>query len=127
MASLIINLISFLILCVFFYGRSLRHKNPKKHAKTMSMVICADLILILFLVIGRSALSKVSLSMPIYLIVHISFALSTVIFYVFAIIYGVKILKGQRQYISKMKLIDRFVTPLRVLTLITSILLMVLR
>jgi len=65
--------------------------------------------------------------MPIYLIIHISFALSTVVFYIFAIIYGVKILKGQRQYISKMKLIDRFVTPLRVLTLITSILLMVLK
>ena len=92
----------------------------------MSGVIVADVALVLFLVFARSALSKVSMGMPIYLIIHIFFALSTVLLYVVAVMTGLKLKKGQTQYLGRMRLIDKILTPFRVLTLVTSTSLMFL-
>ncbi len=124
MISIVTNLISFIILCFFFYGRSLRKSNTDKHIKIMSGVIFSDVALVLFLVLGRSALSKVSMEMPVYLIIHIFFALSTVILYVAAVIVGLKLKRGQTRYLNKMRLIDKVLTPMRVMTLVTSTALM---
>lgn len=124
MVSIATNCISFVILCFYFYGRSLRKKNVALHIKVMSGVIAADVALVLFLVLARSALSKVSMGMPIYLIIHIFFALSTVLLYVAAVMTGLKLKKGQTQYLGRMRLIDKILTPFRVLTLVTSTALM---
>ena len=124
MVSIVTNFLSFVILCVFLYGRSLRKTNLPLHIKLMSTAIAADVLLVAFLVVARSALSKVHSGMPIQLIIHIFFALSTVILYAFAVYVGLKLKNGQRQYLSKMRLIDKFVTPMRILTWITSTALM---
>lgn len=126
MVSIVTNLVSFIILCFFFYGRSLRKANVERHIKVMTAVIIADVALVLFLVFGRSALSKVSVDMSVYLIIHIFFALSTVLLYGAAVTVGLKLKKGQTQYLPQMRLIDRVLTPMRVMTLITSTALMFL-
>lgn len=122
--SIVTNLISFLILCVFFWGRSLRTTNVRLHWQVMTGVIVADVVLILFLVFGRSALSKVSLDMSPFLMVHIFFALSTVILYGWATYVGIQLLKGRRDLLPQMRKVDRILTPFRVLTLVTSVALM---
>jgi hypothetical protein len=124
MVSIVTNILSFSILCVFFYGRSLRKTNVSMHWRIMAGVIGADVLLILFLVFGRSALSKVSPDMPLILMVHIFFALSTVVLYGLATYFGIQLLKGHRAHLKSMRRVDRVLTPFRVLTLITSVALM---
>lgn len=86
--------------------------------------MASDLVLILTLVFARSALAKVHLSMPSLLVIHICFAISTVVLYGFAAFYGLKLKKGEKQYLKQMRRVDKILTPFRVLTLVTSLSLM---
>lgn len=116
-------LLVFIFLQFFLYGRSLTKKNLSLHKKLMAFAIAADVLLILFLVFNRNALGQLSPSMGLMLKVHVPIAISTVVGYGFAVYYGVQLSCGQKKYLGKMKITDRIVTPLRVLTFVTSVLL----
>ncbi|MBX7232429.1 MAG: hypothetical protein K1X29_10120 [Bdellovibrionales bacterium] len=117
---MIINSVSFAIYLLLLYGRSLATINLNKHIRWMIAVIALDTSLILFLVFFRNALSKVNLSMSPLLIIHIIFALSTVVAYVLTLYWGFKIRSGLRQP-GLMRRLDRIIVTLRALTLLTSI------
>ncbi|MCB0366057.1 MAG: hypothetical protein H6624_17985 [Bdellovibrionaceae bacterium] len=120
---MVVNSINFLILLLFFYGRTLAHKDKVKHGKVMIAVILGDFLLLLYLTIFREALDSVDRRMPPLLIVHIVLALITVVAYAMAISNGIKLLKGQEEVRSKMKLIDRIAVPGRTLVFVTSLML----
>ncbi len=120
------NISSFLILILLFYGRSLRHSNKKKHALIMSLVIGLDLILVLALVFMRNALGQVDTDMHWSLMVHLPFAVGTLLLYFVALFVGIKLLKGDRSYLGKMRFLDRLIMPGRTLTFLTSVLMEVL-
>ena len=80
-----------------------------------------DVLLVLALVIGRNALGTVvSGNMGGLLLIHVPIAISTVIGYVFATFYGLKLKKGQRSYLKHMRILDKFLVPTRVLNTLTS-------
>lgn len=114
------NLASFLILCVFLYGRSLALRNLKLHIQLMVTAFIADFILIGALVFGREALSKVELAMPLSLKIHVPIAVFTVLFYFPTMWTGYRLKKGLPVR-DQMRVYDRILTTLRILTLLTSL------
>lgn len=115
------NLVSFVILVFLLVGRRLQRRSPRLHGYWMTAVIVSDLSLITYLVIARRALTKLQPEMPWYLIVHLSFAISTVGFYIVALVIGWRLLRGY-QHPGAMRQLDRFITPARILTFLTSVL-----
>jgi hypothetical protein len=114
------NVASFLILCVFLYGRSLARRNLKLHIQLMVMAFVADFILIGALVFGREALSKVELAMPLALKIHVPIAVFTVLFYFPTMWTGYRLKKGLPVR-DQMRVYDKILTTLRILTLLTSL------
>lgn len=121
------NIVSTVILMMLVYGRSLRHKNRGAHVKWMLSAISLDLVLVALLVCFRKALSKVHSTMHWSLMVHVPLAIFSVLCYFFAIYFGYQLLKGRREFLRPMRIIDRLVMPARILTLLTSILVQVLK
>jgi hypothetical protein len=115
------NLISAMILGMLLWGRPLAKKNPGLHVKVMWVVILADTILVVFLTFARDVFGTILNKMTPLLAIHIALALSTVILYYVAAYWGMKNLKGQRQFLIHMKRLDRAIVPLRILTLVTSL------
>ena len=114
------NLISFLILIAFFWGRSLWSTNLKLHIRVMCMVMLADLTLILGLVFFRRALEKVTPDMPLLLMIHVPIAVATVV------LYGLTAWAGYQVYMGKparrrLYYLDKALVTARVLTLLTSL------
>jgi hypothetical protein len=120
------NLISFVILLAFFWGRSLRFKNLRLHIAVMSTVIASDVLLVLALIIRRDALSKVSLGMPWTLKIHVPIAVATILLYFVTAWTGVQLLRGKPLH-ARMRRLDRIVVPARVLTFVTSLMVQFLR
>ena len=120
---MIVNAINFLILVLFFYGRSLARKNKSRHSFVMILVMSSDFALLLFLTFARQALGKVGGGMPPLLIVHIILAVITVIAYGFAVANGIKLLSGDENVRSRMKQIDLVAVPCRTLVFVSSVML----
>jgi hypothetical protein len=114
------NLISFVILLFFFWGRSLRFTNLRLHIVTMLSVIAADYALIGYLVLNHDALGKVSLGMPWTLKLHVPIALFTAAMYIVTAWTGFQLYRGKPLH-ARMRLFDRILVPARVLTLVTSL------
>lgn len=114
------NLASFFILSIFLFGRSLAKKNLKWHIRLMSFAFAADVLLILALVFGRHALSKVNGDMSIPLMIHVPIAVSTVILYVLTVKAGYDLYQG-RPTRERLKTLDKILTTLRILTFVTSV------
>lgn len=114
------NLISFVILFVFLYGRSLRFKNLRWHIRLMLLSFVADLGLVLVLVIHRKALGKVNMGMPWTLKLHVPIAVFTILLYFLAVWTGYRLYRGAPVR-HRLRIIDRFLVPARVLTLVTSL------
>lgn len=114
------NLVSFVILAFLLFGRSLAHKNRRLHAAWMSFVIASDFALIAYLTLARRALSKVNSEMPPLLMVHLTFAISTVVLYLVAVTIGIRLLRGA-QHRNLMRKLDRLIVPCRILTFLTSL------
>lgn len=114
------NLISFVILLVFFWGRSLRFTNLRLHIVTMLSVIAADYALIGYLVFNHNALGKVSLGMPWTLKIHVPIAVFTAVMYIATAWTGFQLYRGKPLH-GRMRLFDRILVPARVLTLVTSL------
>lgn len=117
---LIANILSFIILVFFFWGRSLRFKNLRLHIQVMTLVIVADLLLVLGLVIHRRALEKVAMDMPWTLKIHVPIAVITVLLYFPTAWAGYQLYKGKNTR-RMLRYLDRVLVPARVLTLLTSL------
>jgi len=115
------NLVSFIILIFFFWGRSLRFNNLRLHMIVMTAVIAADLGLVGALVIRRHALSKVSLGMPWTLKLHVPIAVFTVVMLLVTGWTGFQLSRGKKLH-ARMRILDRIVVPALVLTFLTSLL-----
>ncbi|HMN68594.1 MAG TPA: hypothetical protein PKC28_08640 [Bdellovibrionales bacterium] len=121
------NLLSFLILLLFLYGRSQRFKNLRLHIPLMVAAFAADVLLVAGLVAFRDALSEVHGDMHWTLKVHIPIAVATLLFYCLATWNGYRLFKGDESARGRLRLCDRFLVPLRVLTLVTSVMVTCLR
>lgn len=115
------NLISFFILIVFLYGRSLRFTNLRWHITLMLAAFICDLGLIAALVFGRNALGTVAGGeMSVALWVHVPTAVVTVVLYFGAVWTGFALWRG-RDVRARLRWLDRCLLVFRVLTLVTSI------
>jgi uncharacterized membrane protein YhhN len=114
-------LISAITLAIFFYGRSLRFTNLRRHIQVMTFVTVADILLVLGLVIFRDALTKVRMDMPWTLQVHVPIAVFTVILYVLTWLAGYRLWKGEAAARERLRALDRVLVPARILTLVTSL------
>jgi uncharacterized membrane protein YozB (DUF420 family) len=112
---------SILIYLLMVFGISKR-RNRKIHVPVMSAVLILDVILILQIELGRSAVEKASKAMvnPMILNIHVSFAVLSVVFYVLLVITGRKLLKGEHTIRPRHRLFGWTAFALRSLTLITS-------
>lgn len=114
------NLLSAIILGFFFWGRSLRFKNLRRHIQVMSGVILADLTLVAALVIHRHALEKVGVGMPWTLKLHVPIAILTILLYFATAWTGIQLYRGKPLH-QRMRRLDRVLVVSRVLTLVTSL------
>lgn len=124
---MVANLISFLILVLFFWGRSLCFKNLRLHIKVMLFCLLADLILVLALVMMRDALSQVSLGMHWTLLVHIPFAVGTLVLYLIAARAGFRLYRGDETARPLLRHTDKILVFFRVMTLVTSLMVTLIR
>jgi hypothetical protein len=120
---------SLCILIILFLGIryvKLPVKNRIKHRQFMLIGMSWDLLLILQIELSRHAVEKAMQVMknPMILNIHVSFAVSVVVFYVLMFISGKKSLKlpPHAPYLKIHKKLGMMTMILRVLTFITSFL-----
>ena len=99
-----------------------KRKNRKVHVPTMIAVLSWDIILILQIELSRGAVEKATRALvnPVLLNVHISFAVSCVIFYLLLIYTGRNLLNGNNEFRLRHRLFGWTAFILRTLTLVTS-------
>ena len=115
------NFLSALILVLFFYGRSLHRKDSLRHRRLMLTVIALDLGLVAYLALFREVLGEIHLGMRSALMIHLFFAITTVLLYFYMIYIGIRLGRGEESYRKKMQRGDRVVVFFRVMTLVTSV------
>lgn len=120
-SAVVFQIQSIVIYSLMIFGITQR-KNRKIHIPTMIFVLIWDILLILQIELGRSAVEKATkaLTNPLILNIHISFAVSCVIFYFLLIHTGRKLLIGQNQFRLRHRIFGWTAFTLRTLTLITS-------
>lgn len=114
---------SFLIVALMIFGvRQL--PNRARHVKCMSTAMIWDIILILQIELSRSAILKASKAMsnPLFLNIHVSIAVLTVVLYGFMVTTGRKVLAGDRDLIPRHRKLGMATLAMRVLTFATSFL-----
>lgn len=119
------NLISAINLGLLLWGRSLAKVNLTKHIQVVSIAMLSDVVLVAYLAIGRSALSKIDAQMPPLLMFHVALAIVIVALYGLATHAGWNLKNGQESMRPRLQRLDKVVIPLRVLLLITSIILVI--
>jgi hydrogenase-4 membrane subunit HyfE len=121
MPAWFLQLQSVIIVILMLVGISL-HRNRKLHIKLMSVAMIWDVLLILQIELARGAVAKASraLSNPLVLNIHVSLAVTTVVFYVVMVTLGRKIMNGKAHLLDYHKFFGRLTMALRILTLITS-------
>lgn len=114
---------SFFILALMIFGIT-QAKKRSLHVKIMSTAMIWDIILILQIELSRSAILKASKAMsnPMLLNIHVSIAVTTVIFYIFMVLTGRKVLAGQNHLMKRHRALGYTTTILRALTFATSFL-----
>lgn len=97
-------------------------KRRELHVKIMSLAMIWDVILILQIELSRSAILKASnaVANPLALNVHVSFAVSTVVLYVFMVVSGKKMLANVPGVRGRHKVLGYTTVIFRTLTFITS-------
>lgn len=80
-----------------------------------------DLSLVAYLAIFRNALGKIDSNISPLLIVHLCFAVSTVVLYFLMAYYGTGLAKGKEQNRKTMRRLDKIMVFTRVFTLVTSL------
>ncbi|MBY0415903.1 MAG: hypothetical protein K2Q18_17150 [Bdellovibrionales bacterium] len=112
---------SIIIYLLMVFGISQRKKR-RIHVPVMSAVLILDVLLILQIELGRSAVEKAAKAMvnPIILNVHVTFAILSVVFYILLVFTGRKLLKGDHSVRPRHRLFGWTAFALRTLTLLTS-------
>ncbi len=112
---------SILIYALMVFGISKR-KQRKVHVPTMISVLTWDILLILQIELNRGAVEKAAKALvnPLILNIHVSLAVSCVVFYFLLIFSGRKLLKGDQTYRLRHRIFGWTAFILRTLTLITS-------
>lgn len=112
---------SIVIYSLMIFG-IMKRKNRKVHVPVMSAVLILDLLLILQIELGRSAVEKAAKVVvnPMILNVHVAFAVLSVVFYVLLVVTGRKLLKGEHSIVPRHRIFGWTAFALRTLTLITS-------
>ncbi len=120
-SAVVFQIQSILIYTLMIFGISKR-KNRKIHVPTMITVLTWDILLILQIELNRKAVEKASEAMinPMLLNIHVSFAVSCVIFYFLLIFSGRKLLQGDNSFRLRHRIFGWTAFTLRTLTLITS-------
>lgn len=121
--ALLFQIQSFLILSMIIFGVYVR-RNRSLHVKTMATAITWDIILILQIELSRGAIVKASKAMTnqMWLNIHVSIAVTTVLLY-FGLIYtGRKMLNNQESIRPKHKILGYTALVFRTLTFLTSFL-----
>ena len=114
------NLLSFCILLIFLWGRTLHAKNLRLHITIMLSVIVADLALVIFLVEQHDALGKIKPEMPWTLEIHVPIAIFTVLLYFVTAWTGWRLYRGYLVR-NRLRQLDRILVVARTLTLVTSL------
>lgn len=120
-SALVFQIQSIIIYSLMVYGITKR-KNRKIHVPVMSTVLIWDILLILQIELGRSAVEKASkaITNPMLLNIHVSFAVLSVVFYVLLVYTGKKLLRGENTIRPRHRLFGWTALTLRTLTLLTS-------
>jgi hypothetical protein len=120
-SAVIFQIQSVLIYALMIFGISKRRQR-NIHVPTMIAVLTWDILLILQIELNRGAIAKASNAMKnaAILNIHVSLAVSCVVFYVLLIYSGRKLLKGERTYKLRHRIFGWTAFALRTLTLITS-------
>ena len=120
-SAVIFQIQSVLIYLLMIFGISKRRQR-NVHVPTMISVLTWDILLILQIELNRGAVAKAAnaLKNPAILNIHVSLAVSCVIFYALLIHSGRKLLKGQSCYRLRHRIFGWTAFGLRTLTLITS-------
>ncbi len=120
-SAVVFQIQSFLVYSLMVFGISKR-KQRKIHVPTMIAVLTWDILLILQIELNRKAVEKAvkALVNPIILNVHVSLAVSSVVFYFLLIYTGKKLLAGDKNIRARHRLFGWTAFVLRTLTLITS-------
>lgn len=120
-SAVVFQIQSILIYTLMIFGISKR-KNRKIHVPTMITVLTWDILLILQIELNRKAVEKASEAMinPMLLNIHVTFAVSCVIFYFLLIFTGKKLLQGDNSFRLRHRIFGWSAFILRTLTLITS-------
>jgi uncharacterized membrane protein YozB (DUF420 family) len=120
-SAVVFQIQSFLVYSLMVFGISKR-KQRKIHVPTMIAVLTWDILLILQIELNRKAVEKAvkALVNPIILNVHVSLAVSCVVFYFLLIYTGKKLLAGDKNFRARHRLFGWTAFALRTLTLITS-------
>ena len=120
-SAVVFQIQSILVYSLMIFGISKR-KQRKVHVPTMITVLTWDVILILQIELNRGAVAKAAKALvnPLILNIHVSFAVSSVVFYCLLIYTGRKLLKGNESYRLRHRIFGWTAFALRTLTLITS-------
>ena len=120
-SAVVFQVQSILIYSLMIFGITKR-KNRKIHVPVMSVVLAWDVLLILQIELGRSAVEKASNALvnPMILNIHVTFAVLSVIFYVLLVFSGRKLLRGENTIRPRHRLFGWTAFALRTLTLLTS-------
>lgn len=112
MSTVIFQIQSTLILILFFWGYSKVKSNINLHKKIMITAVIWDILLILQIEFTRAAVEKVAklTGNGIWLYIHVSFALLTVISYAIVITLAKKNIFQKHKYLGKLTILLRFLT-----------------
>lgn len=94
--------------------------SVKWHERAILTVFGADVALVTFLVLARKALGKISVSMPTILIIHIGFALTTLLVYAYCIRLGFLLKAGHEHYRKDLRRGAVVLVVIRLMNLLTS-------
>ncbi len=121
MEALFMQIQSFCIVILMAVG-ILVHKRRKLHVKLMSLAMIWDVALILQIELSRSAILKASKAVEnaLALNIHVSIAVSTVIFYGFMLYTGRAVLSGDNTLRKRHRALGYTTFILRILTFVTS-------
>lgn len=120
-SAVVFQIQSVCIYALMIFGISKR-KVRKIHVPTMIFTLTWDILLVLQIELNRGAIKKASEALvnPMLLNIHVSFAVSSVVFYFLLIYTGRKLLKGETSIRNRHRLFGWTAFALRTLTLITS-------
>ncbi len=121
MEALFMQIQSFCIVILMALGIYV-NKRRKLHVKIMSLAMIWDVALILQIELSRSAILKASKAMDngLALNIHVSIAISTVVFYCFMLYTGRAVLSGKNAFRKRHRALGYTTFLLRILTFVTS-------